>query len=214
MPQQIPVRRAVNGGYRKNPVFHSDYAAGAANRPADTVLPLEDTAPVLNHANGSDTPVKIKVNGSANTPQPEALPAADEPDWKEKAIRLQAEMDNFRKHQARRADDAIAAERERLLTIFLPAVDNLARALAHQEDENDDALRQGVELTHRELLRLLEVEGVTPVETVDHTFNPKWHEAIAVIPADVESGTIVDEVEAGYKLGNKLLRPAKVVVAA
>lgn len=133
-------------------------------------------------------------------------------DWQEKAVRLQAEMDNFRKRQTRRADEAIAAERERLLTLFLPAIDNLERALS-QPTGTDDAFRQGVELTRRELMRRLEQEGVTRMETVGQLLDPQQHEAIAAIPAEAESGTVVEELEAGYMVGDKLLRPAKVIVA-
>jgi molecular chaperone GrpE len=122
-------------------------------------------------------------------------------------------MDNFRKRQTRRADEAILTERERLLSLFLPAVDNLSRALNH-DGQTDETLRQGVALTHRELLRLLESEGVTPLETVGQPFDPEWHEAVSVVPAEGEPDTIVAEIEAGYKLADKLLRPAKVVVAA
>jgi molecular chaperone GrpE len=134
--------------------------------------------------------------------------------WEEKAQRLQAEMDNFRKRQERRADEAIAAERERLLALFLPAIDNLGRALAYQDAQNEEHVRQGVELTRRELLRVLESEGVVPLETIGKPFDPEWHEALATIPAEVEPGTIVEQVETGYKLGDKLLCPARVVVAA
>jgi molecular chaperone GrpE len=141
------------------------------------------------------------------------VPTNGETNWQEKAWRLQADMDNFRKRQMRRADDVIIAERERLLNTFLPVVDNLARALAHQ-DQADDTLRRGVELTHRQLMHLLEAEGVTRLETVGQPFDPDWHEAIAVIQSDAGSDIIVEEVEAGYKLEAKLLRPAKVVVAA
>jgi molecular chaperone GrpE len=137
----------------------------------------------------------------------------EEKEWQQKALRLQAEMDNFRKRQARRADEAIAAERERLLNLFLPAVDNLERALA-QPQETNGALRQGVELTHREIMRRLEGEGVTRLETLGQLLDPELHEAVAAIPAQAESGVIVKELEAGYKLGDKLLRPARVVVAA
>jgi len=144
--------------------------------------------------------------------------ATREPDWQEIARRLQAEMDNFRKRQERRADEAIARERERLLSLFLPAVDNLTRALAHQDgarlNETEESVRQGVELTHRELMRALAAEGVTQLETIGQPFDPAWHEAVATIPAEVESGTVVEQVDTGYKLGDKLLRPAKVVVAA
>ncbi len=137
-----------------------------------------------------------------------------ETDWKSKALRLQADMDNFRKRQMRRADDAIAAERERLLQLVLPVADNLARALNHS-DQDDHSLHQGVELIHRELMRILQTEGVTRLETVGQPFTPDLHEAIATMPsAEAESGIITEEIEPGYKLGDKLLRPARVVVAA
>jgi molecular chaperone GrpE len=156
----------------------------------------------------SSSPEAVKpANGQATAP------VADQANWQEMAQRLQAEMDNFRKRQTRRADEAILAERERLLSLFLPAVDNLSRALNH-DGQTDETLRQGVALTHRELLRLLESEGVTPLETVGQPFDPEWHEAVSVVPAEGEPDTIVAEIEAGYKLADKLLRPAKVVVAA
>ncbi len=143
--------------------------------------------------------------------------AVDEVNWQQKALKLQAEMDNFRKRQERRAEESTANERERLIGRFLPVLDNLSRALAHQPQAGEDQteiLRQGVELTQRELLRILEGEGVVPLETVGQPFDPEWHEAIATIPAEVEPGTVVEQVETGYKVGDKLLRPAKVVVAA
>jgi molecular chaperone GrpE (heat shock protein) len=122
-------------------------------------------------------------------------------------------MDNFRKRQTRRADEAIAAERERLLNHFLPILDNLERAL-NQPQGSDEALRQGVELTRREMLRRLEQEGVTRLESLGQPLNPELHEAVATLPAPAEAGTVVKELEAGYKLGDKLLRPARVIVAA
>ncbi len=140
-------------------------------------------------------------------------PAVDKTDWQTTALRLQADMDNFRKRQNRRAEEAVAAERERLLSLLLPVADNLTRALNH-ENQGDESLRQGVELIYRELMRSLQAEGVTRLETIGHPFSPSLHEAVATIPADIEPGTIVEEVEAGYKLGDKLLRPARVVVAA
>jgi molecular chaperone GrpE len=128
-------------------------------------------------------------------------------------MRLQAEMDNFRKRQARRADEAIAAERERLLRQMLPVADNLARALNHGGAEQK-SLQQGVELIQRELMRVLENEGVTRIEAVGQPFDPALHEAVGTRPAQAEPDTVVDEVEAGYKLGNRLLRPARVIVSA
>ena len=123
-------------------------------------------------------------------------------------------MDNFRKRQTRRADEAIAAERERLLRLVLPLADNLDRALRYNGQPDNGNLRQGIELTQRELMRLLAAEGVTRIETVGQPFTPELHEAVATVPAQAEPNTVIEEVEAGYMLGDKLLRPAKVVVAA
>lgn len=151
------------------------------------------------------SPVDDTLDSKSSTP---------DTDWQALAIRLQADMDNFRKRQTRRAEEAIAAERERLLNLILPVVDNLARAL-NQENQADDSLLQGVELTYRELMRVLEAEGIAQLETVGHPFDPNLHEAISTAPAEeVEPNTIIQEVETGYMLGDKLLRPAKVVVAA
>lgn len=142
-----------------------------------------------------------------------ASPTAGELDWQSLALRLQADMDNYRKRQVRRADDAVAVERERLLRLMLPVADNLTRAL-NQDGQVDEMLRQGVELTHRELMRLLEAEGVTRLEAVGQTFTPELHEAVATVMTEAEAaGTVVEEVESGYKLGERLLRPARVVVS-
>lgn len=142
-----------------------------------------------------------------------ATPAADEPEWQSLALRLQADMDNFRKRQVRRADEAILAERERLLQLILPVVDNLARAL-NQDASKDEVLRQGVELTYRELVRLLEQEGVAPIEAMGKPFSPDLHEAVATVMTDAQPGTVVEELARGFVMGDKLLRPARVVVAA
>ncbi len=97
---------------------------------------------------------------------------------------------------------------------MLPVADNLTRAL-NQDGQGDEVLRQGVELTYRELMRLLEAEGVTRIEAVGQTFTPELHEAVATVMSEAKAAdTVVEEVESGYKLGEKLLRPARVVVAA
>ena len=167
--------------------------------------------------NRHTTVIQPEIPQTAQVTQPVAPSVDDTPDtdWKATAVRLQADMDNFRKRQTRRADEAIAAERERLLNLILPVADNLARAL-NQESKEDDSLRQGVELTYRELMRVLEAEGITRLDTVGHLFDPHIHEAISTMPnnEEYEPNTIIDEVEAGYMLNDKLLRPAKVVVAA
>jgi molecular chaperone GrpE len=140
-------------------------------------------------------------------------PSDDEHDWQSLALRLQADMNNFRKRQMRRADGAIAEERERLLRLMLPIADNLARALQH-DGQGDDSLRRGVELTYRELMRLLEAENMTRIASLGQTFTPELHEAVGTVQSDVEVGIVIEELESGYMLGEKLLRPARVIVAA
>ncbi len=166
---------------------------------------------------GSAMERSVKVNEVREHTSPVSdgitAPATSEPDWQALALRLQADMDNYRKRQARRADEAIVAERERMLRLIIPVVDNLARALS-QDGRGDEALRQGIELTYREVMRLLESEGVAPIEVIGRPFDPELHEAVATAMTDAKAGTVVKELERGYVLGEKLLRPARVVVAA
>lgn len=185
--RRIPVRQAPIGGASLYP-----------SRPTTQVEPEVEPA-----TQSTPPPVEDKA----------IPPAAAETDWQAIALRQQAEMDNFRKRQMRRADEAIAVERERLLRSILPLADNLSRALSY-DNPAEATLRQGVELTQRELVRFLAAEGVTKIEALDQPFAPELHEAVATVPAQAESNTVVKEIEAGYRLGDKLLRPAKVVVAA
>ena len=139
---------------------------------------------------------------------------AQEPDWRDMALRLQAEMENYRKRQQRLAQDQIQAERERLLAAFLETVDNLERALKAPGD--GQALRQGVHLTHRDALQLLGREGVEQVDALDRSFDPAWHDAVATVghrQANAAPDTVVQVLQPGYRLGDQLLRPAKVIVA-
>jgi molecular chaperone GrpE len=159
------------------------------------------------------TPLPKWERGVAPATVEQQTPAAGETDWQALAQRMQADMENFRKRQIRQANEAVVNERERLLRRILPIVDNLDRALS-QDAQQETSLRQGIELTYRELMRILEGEGVTRLESVGQPFDPNWHEALASAPGQAAPNTVIKEVEAGYKLGDKLLRPARVIVAA
>jgi molecular chaperone GrpE len=140
---------------------------------------------------------------------------------RERAVRQQAEMETFRRRQQRLAQDRIAEERQRLLGGFLPVVDDLARALEvstmrGDEAQGDEDLRQGLRLIHRSATQMLDKEGVHAVPALGQPFDPNWHEAIATVGpggTNVAANTVVRVVEPGYRVGDKLLRPAKVVVA-
>ncbi len=132
-------------------------------------------------------------------------------DYKDKYLRLQAEMANYRRRMERLYKEQAEEEKRRLLRQFLIIADNLERALAHADD--GEGLRQGVELTHRELMRLLAQEGVEPMSPEGQPFDPELHEAVAVVAADAEPNTVVRQVERGYTHKGELLRPAKVWVS-
>lgn len=220
-------RTPVRAANRRNP-FSAHFGVG--DFPIEEIEPAKPVSGKKININGNGVSQKVEPETPAVKPKPEAKPepepaprstansdninpTSDQPDWEVIAKRQQAEMENFRKRQQRRADEAVSTERERLLRLILPAADNLTRAL-QQETATDASLRQGIELTLREFDRILTAEGVTKIETVGSKFDPEWHEALATVPNQGESNTVVEEIESGYKLNDKLLRPAKVIVAA
>jgi molecular chaperone GrpE len=147
--------------------------------------------------------------------EPDSESESEVAEWRDQALRLQADMDNYRKRQQRLAQDQVEAERQRLLGAFLHIVDDLERAL---EAPAGDAggLRQGVELTHRAAVQMLRKEGVERVQAEDRPFDPNWHEAVATVArngSSIQPNTVVQVLEPGYRLGDRLLRPARVVVA-
>jgi len=127
--------------------------------------------------------------------------------------RLAAEFDNFRKRNAR--EQASFAERanERLVKELIPILDDLGRALEAASEHEEAKLEEGVRLVHRSLSDLLTKEGLAEIET-EGKFDPHVHEALLSQPSDKDEGSVIEVVQKGYKLGDKVLRPARVVVAA
>ncbi len=179
-------------------------------------IPVKETQPAVPQVEHGGPPVAV---GAEEQGQPPSVAAGDLQgelqDWRDRALRLQAEMDNFRKRQQRLAQDQIEAERRRLLHAFLRVVDDLERALDLAAG-SDGGLRQGVELTHRAALQFLQQEGVERLEAQDQPFDPTWQEAVGTVNhshANAALHTVVQVLEPGYRLGDRLLRPARVVVA-
>jgi molecular chaperone GrpE len=136
--------------------------------------------------------------------------------WRDRALRLEAEMDNFRKRQRRLADDRVAADREHLLRAFLDISDDLERALS-ATDTDAESLREGVRITLQSLSNMLEQEGVEPLEAAGAPFDPHLHEAVGTLPhqeAGSHPNTVVEVVRPGYRLDERLLRAARVIVAS
>jgi molecular chaperone GrpE len=126
--------------------------------------------------------------------------------------RLAAEFDNYRKRNAR--EQAAFAERasERLVKELIPILDDLGRALEAAADHEEAKLEDGVRLVHRSLADLLAKQGLTEIET-DGKFDPHVHEALLSQPSEAEEGSVIEVVQKGYRLGDKVLRPARVVIA-
>jgi molecular chaperone GrpE len=128
--------------------------------------------------------------------------------------RLAADFENYRKRVARDQESLVARAHERLVKELLPVLDDLERALAAAEEHEEAKLEEGVQLVHRELAAALEREGLAEIETNGH-FDPHVHEALLSQPSgDQAEGTIIEVVQKGYKLGDRVVRPARVVVAA
>jgi molecular chaperone GrpE len=130
-------------------------------------------------------------------------------------LRAVAEFDNARKRAARDREDYVRFATESLVRDLLPVLDNFDRALdAARGDAGAAAWTAGVELIHRELLRVLEKVGVTPFSAVGERFDPGRHEAVARVPAgDQPEMTVVGETLRGYLMHGRVLRPAMVTVA-
>ena len=127
--------------------------------------------------------------------------------------RVAADFDNYRKRVAREQEALSTRAAERLVKELLPIVDDLERALEAAEEHEEAKLEEGVRLVHGNLASALKREGLEEIP-VDGKFDPHVHEALLSQPSDAEEGSVIEVVQKGYKLGDKVLRPARVVVAA
>ena len=143
--------------------------------------------------------------------EPAAEESAPAPD--DSYLRLAADFDNYRKRVAREQVELTSRANERLLNELLPVLDDLERALEAAAEHEEAKLEEGVRLVHRSLLGLVERHGLSEIET-DGAFDPHVHEALLAQPvADAEPGSVVEVLQKGYRLGDRVLRPARVVVA-
>ncbi len=190
----IPVKRA------SDPAMEDEIVRGAGQEEAQPVeAPAEITPPVQEEA-------------------VEAAPAEEQVeetvDWKDMALRLRAEMENYRKRQQRLAEERVTREKDALLRKFLEVVDSLDRAIRHLDEDNP--AYEGLKVTYDLMQSLLRSEGVEAIPSVGHAFDPTLHEATAVVPAAESQEAemvVVDEDRRGYRVGERVLRPARVVVA-
>lgn len=144
----------------------------------------------------------------------EAL-GAEAKDARDKYLRVLADFDNYRKRIAREAEERTRCANEGLIRRLLDVVDNLERAVGAAVDSDDfEGLKKGLDLTYASLKDTLAKEGLCSINCLGEKFDPNYHEAImAVEKQGSESDSVVDEVQKGYLLHGRVLRPSKVVVS-
>ena len=153
-----------------------------------------------------------KTEASTDTVAEE--PKAEEIDWKDKYIRLQAEFDNFRKRTLREKMALIESGGSDVWKAVLPVLDDMERAITASEKSDDiAALREGERLIYNKFVDIMRQKKVVEIEAMGVDFDPDLHEAVARFAAgEDKSGKVIDVVQRGYKQGEQVLRYAKVVV--
>lgn len=135
----------------------------------------------------------------------------------DKHLRLTAEFDNFRRRTLKEKQDTFKYGHQNLVKDLLGTVDNLERAVAHGGENQDgdfESLLEGVELVQRELMGALGKHGVQSIDAAGKIFDPAVHEAMAQVPSpDLPANTVIDVLQTGYVLSDRMLRPARVVVS-
>ena len=161
----------------------------------------------------ADDPVKEETAPESGEAERLAALERERDEYLDSLQRLKAEFDNFRKRTAREYESMSARANEALLKELLPILDDLERALEAANEHEEAKLEEGVRLVHRSLAELLAKEGLAEIAT-EGKFDLHVHEEPLSQPSDAEEGSVIEVVQKGYKLGDRVLRPARVVVAA
>ena len=173
-----------------------------------------------------EQPVEGEAQQEAEEPEKELTPEeklqaeveklqAEQEEMKDKYLRLSAEFDNYRKRTMKEKAELILNGGEKAFKAILPVIDDMERALATMQKATDvEAVKEGVDLIYNKFIQILGQNGVQAIETKEKELDTDYHDAIAIIDAPTEElkGKILDCVETGYTLNDKVIRHAKVVV--
>lgn len=169
--------------------------------------------------------VEDTVETSTYTEEGEADPSASEDliaelrkqadEHYQRLLRTQADFDNFRRRSRQEKEEFAKYAAQKLIEQLLPVIDNFERAIQSSKETQDfDGLAKGIDIVFRQFDTALRNEGVTPIESVGQPFNPEFHEAIMQVESDEhEEGIVVEEVQKGYMLNGKVIRPSMVKVS-
>lgn len=169
----------------------------------------------------SETEVTDKVTDEetpeAATEEKDPLEVAEEQieSLKDQLLRKAAEFDNYRKRTLKERAELILNGGEKVITALLPVLDDMERAIENGSKTDDpQVIREGMELIYHKLMKMLEGQGVMKIETEDADFDTDLHDAVAMVPGmgDDKKGKVIDCLQAGYKLNDKVIRHAKVAV--
>ncbi|MCL4109624.1 UNVERIFIED_CONTAM: hypothetical protein GTU68_061881 [Idotea baltica] len=140
---------------------------------------------------------------------------AERDGFQDQLLRSHAELDNFRRRSSKELADAREYQSLKLVGDILPCLDNLRRAVeAAETSKNIDELTQGIQMVSKQFDGILAAHGATPIQSVGQPFDPNCHMALTQVPsADHEPMTVLQEVERGYKLKDRVVRPSSVIVS-
>ncbi len=184
------------------------------NETADNMAQNEQTDELLSNVLNTDDSMSGGELAESNDEELEKL-QAELAEMKDKQLRLVAEFDNFRRRNAKERIELTQTAGKDIIESLLVVLDDVDRASKQLENTTDlTLLKEGIELVFNKLRKILQAKGLKVMEATNEEFNPDLHEAITEIPAPKKEmvGKVIDVVEAGYYLNDKLIRHAKVVV--
>ena len=159
--------------------------------------------------------IETEEMDEAEVTNPLEAAEAEIADLKDKYLRQVAEFDNYRKRTLKERAELILNGGEKTITALLPVLDDMERAIQNGAKTDDpEVLREGMNLIYQKLMKVLESQGVTKIDTADADFDTNLHEAVALVPGmgDDKKGKVIDCMATGYKLNDKVIRYAKVAV--
>jgi molecular chaperone GrpE len=174
--------------------------------------PLEETD---NQAENSENSEESENAENAEEKDPLGVAQAEIAELKSQLLYKAAEFDNYRKRTLKERAELILNGGEKTITAILPVLDDMERAIENGAKTDDPAvLREGMELIYQKFMKALEAQGVSKIETEDADFDTDVHEAVAMVPGmgDDKKGKVIDCLQQGYKLNDKVIRHAKVAV--
>ena len=177
----------------------------------------KNEAPVDETAKEAEEKEEVNSEKTSEEEEKDPLEKAQEEiaDLKDKWLRSVAEFENYRKRTLKERAELILNGGEKVITAILPIIDDMERAIENGDKTDDpEVLREGMSLIHQKFMKTLEAQGVSKIETENADFDTDVHEAVAMVPGmgDDKKGKVIDCLQQGYKLNDKVIRHAKVAV--